>query len=1314
MTTTESIMADKSATVSSTLTLHGFDPRTTSWESYRDRLLFYFKANRINVNDDKKALLLWAIGDTVYSLLESLVAPARLTDEDVSYDNIVARLDQYYDSTKNIMTASFDFYSCYQKPGQSFQEWKGELCSKLKHCGFTSSCLAKKPQDRALRDMYVIGLHDAKIRQALLKETDPDLEKAERIIQTAERLQADLKQFDNGHKRNDFQVAKLHHNNNNKWNRQNKQQQQNQRNNSTNNNKPNSPLKTCDGCGSTSHTRINCTYKEIVCNNCKRKGHLARVCRQKKDLAQVKHISTIYRVDSTNKVAGAVTMLLQVNNCSTEMELDTGALHTIIDKTTWKKVGCPRIQSSKLQLRCYGGTMLNIMGECLVNVNYENRSMQLPIVVVNGSRPSLLGLNWIQRLKIDLNSIIFNTDISAHGVHRILVNSDLEQIISKHKVVLNTGLGHCSKIKAHIQLKPDAHPKFFKSRTIPFAYMDAIRDEIQRNLSAGIIESIDTSDWAAPIVPVKKPNGKIRICGDFKVTLNPQMWVDQYPIPTIDELLARLDNGVKFTKLDLSDAYLQIELDEDSKKLVVINTPIGLFRYNRMPFGIANAPAIFQKLIDQIIGGIPNTVAYLDDILITGKTTADHLQTLDTVLGRLAEFGLTCNPSKCSFFKDEVTYLGFIIDRYGKRPDSTRVDAIIRMPVPQNIKQLEAFIGKVNYYGNFIENFSTKCKVLNTLRQSNVDWHWTTQCQQAFESLLNEISSATILVHFDQKLPLILSTDASQYGIGAVLAHRYSDTSEQPIAHASRTLTKAEQNYSQIEKEALSIIFGIKKFHQYLAGRQFELVTDHKPLLTIFNPTKPLPVTTLNRLQRWAIFLMGYTYTIQYKSTNHHSNADALSRLPVPDDHSFVDDDTLTINFIQNELEANWPVTATEIATATGQDKLLVVVRKFSTTEWPQKVDLTQKGIRSYFNTRYSLSVVNGCLMRDIQVVIPTSLRHKVLRKLHDTHLGVVKMKQLARSHCWWPEINKDIEQLVRTCTSCSQIQSMPKQEFKSWDEPTNSWSRVHIDFLGPIWNSKWLVLIDAKSKFPVVIDMGYDTTGANLIKGLEKVFDWLGPPETLVSDNGPPFNSYDLIQFYKKYGINHITTAPYHPASNGIAERFVRSFKEALTKAYNSGEKDKITTVRRILRNYRWTPHTTTGKRPVDMIFQHTIRTELDLMKPVATSDATDKTKFSSGQFVWMAKHQLNKRPQWISAIVTKHVGSMMYMIQTTDGQQHKCHQNQLHHRFSGNNSSIDDFSLPDEVSSSPTNAEPTTPAQVQERRYPQRNRRPPVRFNL
>ncbi|CAF1690093.1 unnamed protein product, partial [Adineta ricciae] len=186
--------------------------------------------------------------------------------------------------------------------------------------------------------------------------------------------------------------------------------------------------------------------------------------------------------------------------------------------------------------------------------------------------------------------------------------------------------------------KPDATPRFFKPRPIPLAYLDGVKMEIERNVKAGILERIDTSLWAAPIVPVKKPNGSIRICGDFKVTINPQILVDQHPIPSIDELLARLGSGEKFTKLDLSDAYLQLELDEPSKELVVINTPLGLFKYSRMPFGIANAPAIFQRVIDQVISGISNCIAYLDDTLITGANESEHLCTLELVLSKLSDF----------------------------------------------------------------------------------------------------------------------------------------------------------------------------------------------------------------------------------------------------------------------------------------------------------------------------------------------------------------------------------------------------------------------------------------------------------------------------------------------------------------------------------------------------------------------------------------------------------------------------------------------------------------------------------------------------
>ena len=458
---------------------------------------------------------------------------------------------------------------------------------------------------------------------------------------------------------------------------------------------------------------------------------------------------------------------LPVNFYPITFEIDTGSSHTIISSSDLRHLRSPVLSSSDLRLQCYSGQSLKLRGKCVVSVNYNDHHYQLPLIVVDNVNPPLLGLQWIRALQLDLKKFIHDTS-STDVIHSISHSTDLQLLLSKFSNVLTDKLGHCTKMKAHIELQPNSIPKFFKPRAIPFTYIDRVKAEIDRKVKAGILERIDSSLWAAPIVPVLKPNGKIRVCGDFKVTINPYTLVDQHPLPSIDELFPRLRGGKQFSKLDLSDAYLQMELDEISQTLVVINTPSGLYRYTRMPFGISSAPAIFQRLIDQVIHDIPNCVAYIDDLLITGSTESEHLTTLEQVLIRLADYGFTCHPDKCVFFQDSVSYLDFRLDKHGKLPDPTRVESIVNMPPPKNIKELEAFIGKINYYDSFISNFSSKCKVLNNLRKKNVRWYWSTDCNRVFQQLLVDIATATTLVHFDDKLPILLATNASQYGIGAV------------------------------------------------------------------------------------------------------------------------------------------------------------------------------------------------------------------------------------------------------------------------------------------------------------------------------------------------------------------------------------------------------------------------------------------------------------------------------------------------------------------------------------------------------------------
>ena len=280
-------------------------------------------------------------------------------------------------------------------------------------------------------------------------------------------------------------------------------------------------------------------------------------------------------------------------------------------------------------------------------------------------------------------------------------------------------------------------------------------------------------------------------------------------------------------------AYQQLTLDDESSKCVTINTHRGLYRYTCLPFGVASAPALFQKLMDSVLQGIPYVGCYIDDIILKGVNDKDHLNTLSTVFQKLEGHGFRLKLAKCAFLQKSVDFLGHQIDAEGIHPLDSKVEAILHAPTPKNLQELRSFLGLLNYYGKFIPNLARLIQPLNNLLQRGQTWHWSVDCDQDFQEAKAVLSSSRVLVHYDTTLPLTLAADASAYGIGAVISHTLPDGSEKPVAYASRSLSSSEHNYAQVEKEALSLIFGIKKFHQYLYGRKFTLFTDHKPLLPV-------------------------------------------------------------------------------------------------------------------------------------------------------------------------------------------------------------------------------------------------------------------------------------------------------------------------------------------------------------------------------------------------------------------------------------------------------------------------------------------------
>lgn len=443
---------------------------------------------------------------------------------------------------------------------------------------------------------------------------------------------------------------------------------------------------------------------------------------------------------------------------------------------------------------------------------------------------------------------------------------------------------------------------------------------------------MNCSNYATPIVPVLKENGKVRIAGDFSVTLNKNLKIDKYPMPPLEEVFAKLGGGEHYSKLDLSNAYNQFVLSEDSQELTTISTTKGLYKYTRLVYGLANAPAIFQRAMETLLLGIDGVSCWLDDISVTGPTKEIHLARLGEVLGRLREAGLRLQKEKCEFFRDSVTYLGYVIDKTGLRTCPKKVEAIRQAPRPKNVLEVKRFLGVINYYRSFIPNASSTLSSLHELLRSDAEWQWNEQHERAFRSIKEELASERVLAHFDPAAQLVLTVDAGSGGLGAVLAMPAGpDGVERPLAFASRALTASERNYSQIQKEATAIIFGVKRFHQYLYGRQepFILKTDHRPLLSVFGNKVGVSVMAASRLLRYAIILSAYNYIVQYINSESNVVADYFSRAPLEQEKCTVEESTDDLSFLKF-LDVNiTPITFQEIQKASRNDTTIQTVVKY-------------------------------------------------------------------------------------------------------------------------------------------------------------------------------------------------------------------------------------------------------------------------------------------------------------------------------------------------------------------------------------------------
>lgn len=640
---------------------------------------------------------------------------------------------------------------------------------------------------------------------------------------------------------------------------------------------------------------------------------------------------------------------------------------------------------------------------------------------------------------------------------------------------------------------------------------------------------------------------------------------------------------------------MQFPVDEQSSKLLTIVTHKGLFRYTKIPEGVSPAPADVQKKMDECLRGIKGTIAYIDNIYVTGKTDEEHLENLNKVCERLQECGLRLNKDKCKFMQKKLEVLGFVINKDGLHKAKSKINAMINAPIPKNNKELSSFLGLINFYARFLDKRSEKMKPLYDLLHSE-KFEWNENCSRAFEWVKEELISPRVLVNFDPKQEVILACDASDYGLSAILSHKYKDGTEKPIAYASRKIAKSELNRKILDKEAMAIVFGVKRFYQFVFGRKFILRTDNKALELILGPRKGIPLTADNRFQRWAYYLSGFRYELEHVKSEANANCDALSRLPIDDDTEMIDVEFCHVNFFEEGMMTFDHIMLAEMSK---KDELIATTIKRVLGVWPNNTKEMSGDEKKLYSRRLELTVEKGCLFWGLRAVIPEKMRGVILQELHATHLGIVKIKMFARSYVWWPNIDSDIENLVSDCKICMVERKRPHHTpLTTWPWPDKAWSRIHCDFAGPFFGKMWLIIVDAHSKWPEIINFNMNTKAYRLIEEFKILFSKYGLPFHCVTDGGPQFRSAEFHGFLTRNGVLHTLSPPYHPATNGAAENFVQTFKDKVAKIVKGGEK-LDDAVNMFLYDYRSIEHCTTRRSPAYLMFKREMRTRFDLLRP-------------------------------------------------------------------------------------------------------------------
>lgn len=847
-----------------------------------------------------------------------------------------------------------------------------------------------------------------------------------------------------------------------------------------------------------------------------------------------------------------VSGFVEGKNC--KILLDSGAGATIVRKDLVTYKGLRPLKNTSL--RVANNSFMKVVGKKFCRICIGGTASMVDCFVVEDlAHPCILGVDGLKTMRITMQFSVGSQKASSGdvpidsvegfddvdcGIMEEKYARRLRTLLDQNKEIFEPVIpGSAEGIEHEIQLM-DEVPIVCREKRVSLMDQKLIEEHVQQMLSDGVI-SHSKSPYRSSVVLATKKDGKKRFCVNY-CRLNDRTVKNRHPLPFVDDLVDRTSGSKYFCVLDLSSAYWQIPLAKKDREKTAFSTGSGHYEFNVMPFGLCNAPATQQEFMRRTLRGFEKTDVLVDDIIIHGNDMEATLKSLEGVFAKLKEKNLRLNRKKCHFMKNCIKYLGFVISGEGRALDPDKTKAIESFPVPKSVSELKSFLGLTAYCKRFVKGFSTIAAPLYALTRKRCEWIWSKATQNSFEQIKAALMKPPVLAIPDVKLPYTLYTDASATGMGAVLCQT-NGTNERVVCYASQHFNQREQKYSTIEKEAAAVIWAIAYFRPYLKGARFRILSDHAPLKWLVNRSD-----AEGRLGRWQMKLLECDGLdgIEYLRGTENSVADALSRIP----------EILVLNPGNEKVDA-------------------------------ESLRLSQEEDSDFDERKF---ILNDNVWKFAgRIFIPKCLRDRLLESYHGNgvHLGVTRTTDLLRPHYYWSGMNESVSRKIQNCDFCSRAKNKPGVKLMPLSMPPTSrpFERISIDYAGPMKRTRkgnvyFLTVVDDFSRYLKIFPVS-SANGETTIKCLKQVFMEEGVAEEVVSDNGTHFTSVAVEEFLSSHGVKHTRTPAYHPASNGMAERSVRTVKSLVMADLLERGGDWDMACQKIQLHYNSSVHASTGQPP-------------------------------------------------------------------------------------------------------------------------------------